>query len=576
MKEISATGKGLFRLLNLVFLVSLFTGLAQPSFAHKVERYNVSCFLQGETVTIHTQVSAIGYNSYIHWQYRTSPAGAWTYLSNGNNLINGRTFLVTGASQPTFIEDSIENLVIANVGSPAYTTQLDNVEFRVLMTDFGLDPQTNTGIPVYGGEEFGDRAAKTIRIRTRPAGENCYSACTNNMLVINPALVPPPITDYFGGFEVAGSGNFSAPGTNGVTAKAYTDMTQWTSGSAGSNPRYRVMNNPDSMNTSFSAFAPHSGMGMMVVNANNSCTNRVWYRTIAEPGANTYYQGTLIFRAWFSKISTGTSDPVVMLELKGGTTIAAPTTSYVSLGSVTQTVSGTPGTWTQLVLAVNIPVNSYQKLEISIKTPNACNGTAAYLAIDDLCLLEPVSGLLPIVTTPLQAAYTNGIARLSWSSLQEQNGHYYEIQKSADGVNFTALAKVEAQGNSESKVNYRFDDIQVSAGTNYYRLKQVDKDGSFLYSNIAALQVQVKGVHVTGIYPAPFTDKISVTLSSESAGRAGISLFDNTGKRLSGSEYRITKGVNTIRLTGLDNLSKGLYILKVQIGEEVTVKKLVK
>ncbi|HMW27500.1 MAG TPA: T9SS type A sorting domain-containing protein, partial [Ferruginibacter sp.] len=91
-----------------------------------------------------------------------------------------------------------------------------------------------------------------------------------------------------------------------------------------------------------------------------------------------------------------------------------------------------------------------------------------------------------------------------------------------------------------------------------------------------ALQVQVKGVHVTGIYPAPFTDKISVTLSSESAGRAGISLFDNTGKRLSGSEYRITKGVNTIRLTGLDNLSKGLYILKVQIGEEVTVKKLVK
>ena len=58
-------------------------------------------------------------------------------------------FLVTGASQPTFIEDSIENLVIANVGSPAYTTQLDNVEFRALMTDW-LDPQTNTGIPVYG------------------------------------------------------------------------------------------------------------------------------------------------------------------------------------------------------------------------------------------------------------------------------------------------------------------------------------------------------------------------------------------------------------------------------------------
>ncbi len=576
MKMNSATGKGIHKLFGSLFLATLLLSLSTNSYAHKVERYTVSCFFQGGTVTINTKVGSTGYNSYIHWQYRVSPGSPWVYLANGNNMINGHVFSVAGASQPTFIQDSIDNLVINDAGSPAYTSQLDNIELRILMTDFGLDPETHPwpSIPVYGAEEYGDKDAKYIRIRTRPAGENCYSSCTNNMLVINPGLVPPPITDYFGGFEVSGTGNFSAPGTNGVTTRAYTDIAQWTSGTLGTNARYRIINNPDSMNTTFSAFAPHSGMNMMVVNANNSCINRIWYRTIAVSNANEFFQGTMIFRAWFSKPDIASTNPTVMLELKGAATVAAA--SLVSLGTVTQTISGTPGTWVQLALVVNIPVNSYKKLEISIKTPNACGGNPAYLAIDDLCLLEPISGLLPIVMTPLKASYSNGIAQLSWSSMQELNSNYYEIQKSTDGANFISIGNVVAKGHSEIKTDYRFNDIHASSGVNYYRLKQVDKDGTSQYSNIAALNVNIKGVNIVGVYPAPFTDKINVTLSSETAGTAVMYLYDNMGKRLAAGERNLTKGVNNLVLDGLATLPKGFYIFKVQVGDEFLVKKLTK
>ncbi len=571
------TGKAIY-LFSLFLSTTILLAISQHAYAHKVERYTVSCFQQGETVTIHATVSSTGYNSYAHWQYRTTAGSAWAYLSNGNNTINGRSFNVTGASQPTFIENSIDDLVIANLGSPAYSNQLDNVEFRVLMTDFGLDPETHPwpAIPVYGAEEFGDKDAKYIRIRARQGGENCYSSCANNMLVLNPAAVPPPITDYFGGFEVPGAGNFSAPAANDITARAYTDMTQWTSGTPGANARYRIINNPDSMNTAFSAFAPHSGMNMMLVNANNSCSNRVWYRTITLANPNQFYQGTLIFRAWFSKLSSTHADPALMLELKGGATASTPAASYVSLGSVTQTISGTPGAWVQLSLTVNIPANLYKKLEVSIKTPNACGGTAAYVAIDDLCLLEPAGGLLPVVMTALKTSYTNGVAHLQWSSLQEQNSNYFDIQRSNDGASYNHLYTLPAKGSSDTEVKYVFDDIKPEAGVNYYRLKLVDRDGQYQYSNIATVNAGSKGTAITGVYPAPFIDKLTIAISSESKTTAQVSLFDNTGKQLSSRQLSVTKGINNLEVDNLGKLPRGFYILKVQTGNEVYVKKLIK
>lgn len=539
--------------------------------AHNIVYYNPPCFTAGNSVSLSALVINASANSFYHWQFRTTPGGAWAYVNNGTTTINGRSFATVGGWSKPPTANTPPTLVITNVGTPAYTTQLNGVEFRLLMTD-GLDPQTNGGISVWGGEEYlNPMEAKYVRINAKPATDACYTQCTDNRLVTNPAS--PTMDTYFGGFEM-GSGattdNFSTPnGTTGATAKATTGLTQWTTSTNAE--RYRVINNPDSMNSAWSAIAPRSGRQMMVVSNITNTSTIAWSRVIVVSNANSFFQGGMTFRGWFSKVYTGGIDPVIVVEVEGATNTNS--NSYVSIGTTTVTVTATPGTWSEGVISPTLPVNTYKKLRFRIRP--GTNSTISF-AIDDLCMLEPVSGILPVVLKPLKGAYIDGRSHLTWASLQESNSSHFEIQRSNDGQNFTAIGRVNAVGNSDRQVDYQFDDVKANAGMNYYRLKLIDKDANFQYSNIVALNVNIKGTTITGIYPAPFTDKVNVTISSESNIQANVRLFDNTGKLLVSKQATLTKGVNNIVLDNLAALAKGFYIINVQAGEVVSTQKLIK
>lgn len=543
--------------------------------AHIVHYYTLPCFTQGNTVTVNTKITAAGAGTYYHWQYRNAPGGTWTWLANGSNIINGHTFNVTGASQVSGITNYTPNLVIASAGLPLYTTELNNVELRVVMTD-GLDPQYNPypGTPAWGGEEFNNAfEAKHVRLMAKPANENCFSNCSGNILLANPALVPAPLSDYFGGFEM-GNGNttdnFSTPGTYGVTTKCSTDITRCTSLPLGASPMYRILNNPDSINSSFSAFAPHSGKQMMVVSRNNNAANRLWYRTIAVSNAANFYNGHVIFKAWFAKVDA--TDACMVLEVKGATSENGTVSSFTG-NSISQTVTGTAGTWVQVTLNITLPLNTYKKLEFSI---HSCNNTVASVAIDDICLIEPAAGALPVVLTPLKSAYVNGISQLTWATEQESNSNYFEIERSNDGNNFYAIGKVNASGYSSKSVTYKFDDAHAGFGINYYRLKLVDKDGHFDYSNTVMVNVNIKGNFVTAVYPGPFTDKININISSENQAMATVRIFDLTGRTIKNQQVQVIKGNSTVIVNNLQNLNKGMYLLEVNINGKKYTEKLLK
>ena len=185
-------------------------------------------------------------------------------------------------------------------------------------------------------------------------------------------------------------------------------------------------------------------------------------------------------------------------------------------------------------------------------------------------------GTLPVVLTPLKGYYSKGVSHLYWKSLQESNSSHFEIERSNDGTNFVMVGKVTARSISDKEVNYSFDDIRSNVGLNYYRLKLLDKDGKFQYSNIELLNVNIEGINVTAIYPGPFTDKVNVVISSEVKTQSNINLFDNTGKLLVSQQTVLNKGVTSLAVDNLGHLSKGLYIIKVQAGETIIVKKLIK
>lgn len=183
---------------------------------------------------------------------------------------------------------------------------------------------------------------------------------------------------------------------------------------------------------------------------------------------------------------------------------------------------------------------------------------------------------LPVVWTPLKGYCSQGISYLSWSSLQESNSNYYEIQRSEDGVNFYSAGKVIAQTVSDKVVEYGYNDCKATEGINYYRIKYNDNDGHFQYSNTITLNVRIKGITITTIYPGPFVDRLNVTVASEVRTNCSIILLDNNGKVLVSQQSILNKGVSTIVVDQLENLANGIYYMKVQAGETVLTKKLIK
>ncbi|MEI9959195.1 MAG: T9SS type A sorting domain-containing protein [Ferruginibacter sp.] len=201
------------------------------------------------------------------------------------------------------------------------------------------------------------------------------------------------------------------------------------------------------------------------------------------------------------------------------------------------------------------------------------NGVGKGLVFEeDLCSLI----LLPINTKDLKVNYTDGISHLSWVTLQENNSSRFEIESSTDGVNFTKLGVVAAAGYSSVDKNYAFNDVAPKEGLNYYRLKMLDKDGKYVYSNIVSVNVLIKESKVTLVYPAPFTNTINVALANEKSQDVRIELFDDAGKLVSVLTKTVNKGTNNIQLQNLDKLAKGLYIIRVYLGDATFSQKVVK
>lgn len=117
---------------------------------------------------------------------------------------------------------------------------------------------------------------------------------------------------------------------------------------------------------------------------------------------------------------------------------------------------------------------------------------------------EPLSlGALPVELTYFQARPTDEKwVELTWETASEDNNAYFDIERSADGLNFTSIAQVEGFGTSYVSQTYLSYDERPLPGINYYRLKQVDIDGSFEYSDIKSVTFSKLGSKLS-LYPNP-------------------------------------------------------------------------
>ena len=127
-------------------------------------------------------------------------------------------------------------------------------------------------------------------------------------------------------------------------------------------------------------------------------------------------------------------------------------------------------------------------------------------------------------------------------------------------------------------INFYFtfsDDITgVNKEIIYYRIKVVGKTGEIQYSNILIVRKQLNKTALT-IVPNPAKDNVSVSFVANTESVVTIRLIDDNGKMILLEDRKVSKGNNTIQLTGLDKYSSGVYIIQVYVNNEVVTQKLI-
>lgn len=163
--------------------------------------------------------------------------------------------------------------------------------------------------------------------------------------------------------------------------------------------------------------------------------------------------------------------------------------------------------------------------------------------------------VLPVRFLSFTAQGSDEKVLLNWKTTNERNTDHFDIQRSVDGTSFTTIGNVHASGNSNLVIPYAFDDAKPMHGLNYYRLKEIDLDGSVSYSQIVSVRFD-KNVMVL-IIPNPVKDVLNVQLITSEFTTASV--FDASGKLVAKQNIRSANvQVNTSKLP------KGWYLLKLE------------
>ncbi len=180
---------------------------------------------------------------------------------------------------------------------------------------------------------------------------------------------------------------------------------------------------------------------------------------------------------------------------------------------------------------------------------------------------------LPITLLSFTAERKDKTALISWTTSGEEDNDYMAIERSQDGRNFREIGRVSGAGTTEREQHYRFIDEQPFAGMNYYRLRQVDFDGTFEYHRIASLDFgrAAAGSTATQVYPNP--TKGDLFFSAPLAEDAELLLLNAQGQLVRQLSAQQTKARNSLSTA---SLPAGIYFLRIAAGGSTETLRFVK
>lgn len=184
---------------------------------------------------------------------------------------------------------------------------------------------------------------------------------------------------------------------------------------------------------------------------------------------------------------------------------------------------------------------------------------------------------LPVKLLDFTANYTNPNVLLQWSTAQEHNFSHFILERSTDGENFSQVALVFGEGESNQKLTYSYTDKDMKgrSGIIYYRLKQVDVDGKFSYSAVRIIRLGDENTaRNLAIFPNPVASDLKITLPSSWQNKhVQIDLFNAGGQLIYSSNIASSSQTESVSVASFD---KGVYFIKARCGDEVTSQRFIK
>lgn len=182
-------------------------------------------------------------------------------------------------------------------------------------------------------------------------------------------------------------------------------------------------------------------------------------------------------------------------------------------------------------------------------------------------------GPLAVKYSSFDATVADKSVLLKWVTEEEINSNHFEVERSFDGSNFTTVAMVLDGFENGSRKNYQFKDNAAdlqSKSVVYYRLKQVDNDGKYSYTNTLVVRLKAKEGVVMQTSPNPFTENINIRFTATENGAAQINIVNTNGQQVLSKQSDITKGFVNIQVNGLSKLAPGMYVATLSVNGVVT------
>ncbi len=184
--------------------------------------------------------------------------------------------------------------------------------------------------------------------------------------------------------------------------------------------------------------------------------------------------------------------------------------------------------------------------------------------------------ILPIELMSFTAACNGRYVNLEWTTATERNNDYFIIERSDDAINFTEIARVAGAGNSIEQLDYNYTDYSAAGGDNYYRLVQVDYDGTRTASEIVVANCsEAEGEPDVQVFPNPFHNDLTIHMENFGGTTVSIEVYDMLGRIVMQKTIGVD-GSSEETMLQLDNLSNGTYNVRISTKELVINKQVVK